>query len=83
MSQDQCESHLEVDTRRQDRNQSADAIDRHESETIFIDAQHHLKATSNRLDVLVVLKRQQKSDSNIQARKLSQMLITKADQSVG
>lgn len=56
--------YLEVDSRRQDRNQSTDAVNRDECETIIVDAQHHLEAATDRLDVLVVLERSQ--DASIQ-----------------
>lgn len=48
-------THLEINSSRKDANQSADTIDSHECQTVFVNTQHHLQATTYGLDVLVTL----------------------------
>lgn len=54
-AEDELVLHLEVDAAGQDRQQSGNAVDGDEGETVLVNAEHHLEAASHRLDVLVVL----------------------------
>lgn len=47
--------YLEIDSGRQDAQQSADSIDRDERKTVFVQTKHHLQTTCNRLNVFIVL----------------------------
>lgn len=47
--------HLEINSGRQDAQQSADSINRYKRKTVFVQAKHHLQTAGNRLDVFIVL----------------------------
>lgn len=55
-AEDELVLHLEVDASSEHREQRRDAINGDEREAVLVNAQHHLKTTRHRLDVLIVLK---------------------------
>ena len=57
---------LEVDASREDGQQRRYAIDRHKGEPVLVDAQHHLEASADGLDVLIVLRNEINIDTYIE-----------------
>ena len=50
---------LKVDSSREDADDCPDPVQPHELQAVLVDPEHHLKAARHRLNVLVVLLRQQ------------------------